>query len=236
MSALLRLCIAITALLSAQPAFLWAADAKATRPNILLILADDLGAEALGCYGGLDYRTPHLDRLAATGTCFTHAYAQPLCTPTRLQLLTGKYNQRNWIAFGIMDPKERTIGHFMREGGYRTCLAGKWQFFSYDPPDYPGAAERRGIGMKIEHAGFDAYSVWHAFHTEDKGSRYANPTVYQNGRFLEGTAGNYGEDIWVDFLADFMDRNRDRPVFACYTMALPHWPMVPTPHSKDWAD
>jgi arylsulfatase A-like enzyme len=167
---------------------------------------------------------------------FTHAYAQPLCTPTRLQLLTGKYNQRNWVAFGIMDPKEKTLGHLMQKAGYKTCLAGKWQFQSYDPPDYPGAAGRRGIGMKVADAGFDSYSVWHAFHTEDKGSRYANPTVYQNGRFLENTTGKYGEDIWVEFIADFMDRNRGQPVFACYAMALPHWPMVPTPHSSEWAD
>jgi len=208
----------------------------ATRPNILLILADDLGIEGLGAYGGLDYRTPHLDRLAATGVRFTHAFAQPLCTPTRLQLMTGKYNHRNWVAFGLMDPNEKTIGHFMRDAGYRTCIAGKWQFWSYDPPDYPGAGERRGRGMRIEDAGFDAYSVWHAFHTEAKGSRYADPTVYQNGAFRRDTAGKYGDDLWVDFIADFLDRNRDRPVFAYYPMALPHWPMVPTPASAEWSD
>lgn len=58
----------------------------AERPNVLLILADDLGVEGVGCYGGESYRTPHLDRLAREGVRFTHAYAQPLCTPTRLQL------------------------------------------------------------------------------------------------------------------------------------------------------
>jgi len=207
-----------------------------SRPNILLILADDIGIEGLGAYGGIDYRTPNLDRLAASGARFTHAYAQPLCTPTRLQLMTGKYNHRNWTAFGLMAPEEKTIGHLMREGGYTTCLAGKWQFWSYDPPDYPGAAERRGKGMRIEDAGFDAYSVWHAFHTEDKGSRYADPVIYENGAFRTDTKGKYGEDLWVDFIADFMDRSRDRPVFAYYAMALPHWPMMPTPNSEDWSD
>ncbi len=205
-------------------------------PNILFILADDLGKEGLGCYGGLDYRTPNLDRLAATGVKFTQAYAQPLCTPTRLQLMTGKYNHRNWVAFGVMDPKEKTFGHYMQSAGYKTCIAGKWQFWSYDPPDYPGAAGRRGMGQKVEDAGFDAYSVWHAFHTEDKGSRYANPKLYQKGGFVAGTEGKYGDDLWVEFIADFMDKNREQPVFAYYSMALPHWPMVPTPHSKEWAD
>jgi arylsulfatase A-like enzyme len=72
-------------------------------------MADDLGYETLGCYGGTSYRTPNLDRLARRGVRFTHAYAQPLCTPTRVQLMTGKYNFRNWKAFGILDPKEKTF-------------------------------------------------------------------------------------------------------------------------------
>src|SRR5688572_20753650 len=208
-SCLVRTSFGVMMALLALAARVQGAAAPHSRPNILLILADDLGRECLGSYGGLEYRTPHLDQLASRGMQFTHAYAQPLCTPTRLQLMTGKYNHRNWIAFGIMDPKERTIGHFMQDGGYKTCLAGKWQFHSYDPPDYPGSAGRRGIGMKVEHAGFDAYSVWHAFHTEEKGSRYANPTVYQDGRFLENTAGKYGEDIWIEYIANFLDRNRE---------------------------
>ncbi|MBM3813393.1 MAG: hypothetical protein FJW20_17355 [Acidimicrobiia bacterium] len=76
-----------------------------TRPNVLLIMADDLGYECLDCYGGTSYKTPHLDRLASQGIRFTHAYAQPLCTPTRVQLMTGQYNFRNWRAFAVMDPK-----------------------------------------------------------------------------------------------------------------------------------
>ncbi len=95
------------------------------RPNIILIMADDLGIEGLSCYGSRSYRTPNLDRLAASGLRFTHAYSQPLCTPTRLQVMTGKYNHRNWICFGILDPAEKTFGHLMSAAGYRTCIAGK---------------------------------------------------------------------------------------------------------------
>ncbi|MFP6905234.1 MAG: sulfatase-like hydrolase/transferase, partial [Verrucomicrobiota bacterium] len=69
---------------------------EARKPNIVLIMADDIGIEGFGCYGGTSYQTPHIDHLAKTGLRFTHAYSQPLCTPTRVQFMTGKYNQRNW--------------------------------------------------------------------------------------------------------------------------------------------
>src|SRR5688572_24966971 len=90
------------------------------QPNVVLIMADDLGYECLGCNGGTSYQTPHLDALAASGMRFTHAYAQPLCAPTRLQLMTGQYNFRNYEAFGILGPKEKTFGHLMQGAGYRT--------------------------------------------------------------------------------------------------------------------
>ena len=90
------------------------------KQNIILILADDLGFECLGCYGGKSYNTPNLDAMAASGTQFTHAYALPLCTPTRAQIMTGKYNFRNWKAFGILDPNEKTLGHYMQHAGYKT--------------------------------------------------------------------------------------------------------------------
>ncbi|NND98717.1 MAG: sulfatase-like hydrolase/transferase [Pirellulaceae bacterium] len=210
----------------------------ADRPNIVLIMADDVGIEGLECYGGASYKTPHLNRLAAKGVRFTHAYSQPLCTPTRVQLMTGKYNHRNWTSFGILDPKETTFGHVLKSGGYATGIFGKWQLQSYDPPDLPGANQRRGTGMHPKDAGFDEYALYHALHTEDKGSRYANPTM------LEGTAGTdgelktysqrYGEDVWVEKILDFFDRHRQQPKFVYYPMALPHWPFEPTPNSDDW--
>ncbi len=207
----------------------------AERPNIVLIMADDLGLECLQCYGGTSYQTRRLDQLAAEGLRFTHAYSQPLCTPTRVQLMTGRYNHRNWISFGILDPQAKTFGHLLRDAGYRTCITGKWQLQSYDPPDFPNAARRRGIGMKVTDAGFEEHCLFHSWHTEDKGSRYANPTYYRNGK-LEHADGKYGPDISVDFALDFMQRHRDEPMFVYYPMSLPHWPMVPTPDSEEWAD
>ncbi len=210
--------------------------APAKRPNILLIMADDVGIDGIGCYGGTSYPTPHIDALAKEGMRFTHAYSQPLCTPTRVQIMTGKYNHRNWTYFGILDPREKTFGHLMKQGGYRTCIAGKWQLQSYDPPDFPNANRRRGKGMHVDQAGFDKYSLYHAWHTEEKGSRYADPTYYRNGSLITEESGKYGPDRSVDFLLDFMRRNQKDPMFLYYPMALPHWPMMPTPDSTEWKD
>ena len=206
------------------------------KPNIVFIMADDLGIEALGSYDGTSYRTPQLDRLAAEGLRFTHAYATPLCTNTRTQVMTSRYNNRNWIAFGLLDPKAKTIGHYLTGAGYKTCIAGKWQLQSYDPPDYPGAAERRGKGMHPRDAGFDEYSLFHSLHTEDKGSRYADPTYLENGTLKKKLRDLYGPDQWVTYINDFMERHRREPFFVYYPMALPHWPVVPTPDSPEWKD
>ena len=211
---------------------------NAEKPNIILIMADDVGIEGLGCYGGASYKTPHLDKMAAGGVRFTHAYSQPLCTPTRIQLMTGKYNHRNWISFGILDPREQTFGHVLTNAGYATAIIGKWQLQSYDPPDLPGAEKRRGTGMHPKDAGFDEYALFHALHTEDKGSRYANPTMLEGTAGSEGVVrtydGGYGEDVWVDKILDFLDRHADQPSFVYYPMALPHWPFQPTPNSDGW--
>lgn len=210
-----------------------AAAAAAAKPNIVLMMADDLGYECLSCYGSTSYRTPNLDRLAGSGIRFTHAYAQPLCTPTRTQLMTGRYTYRNWKAFGVMDPKETTFGHHMGRAGYRTCITGKWQLYSYNPPDFE--PEWRGKGMTPQQSGFDEYYLWHDRHTEEKGSRYGDPTVNVNGKLQRNLTGQYGEDIFADYAMKFMERNREKPFFVYYPMALTHGPFMPTPRSKAWA-
>ena len=202
--------------------------------HIVLIMADDIGIEGFGCYGGEDYNTPNIDRLASTGLRFTHAYSQPLCTPTRLEIMTGRENHRNWKYFGILSPEEKTFGHMMQGFGYKTCIAGKWQLQSYDPPEFPNAEQRRGSGMHPKDAGFDEYSLFHSLHTEDKGSRYGNPTFLRNGQLYESLDGQYGEDLSAEFILDFMKRHQESPTFVYYPMALPHWPMVPTPISDAW--
>ncbi len=100
---------------------------SAQHPNIVLILADDFGYECVAANGGESYRTPNLDRLAAGGTRFEHCYAQPLCTPTRVQLMTGQLNVRNYVRFGFLDPNQPTFAHLLNNAGYATGIFGKWQ-------------------------------------------------------------------------------------------------------------
>ena len=146
--------------------------------------------------------------------------------------MTGKYGFRNWLAFGILDPEARTFGHWFSEAGYKTCISGKWQLRSYNPPDY--MPEWRNRGMQPEDSGFDEYFLWHTEHTEDKGSRYAKPRIQTNGAYVENTKDEYGPDLNVDYINDFMERHQEEPFFIYYPMALTHGPFNPTPDSESW--
>ncbi|MHC5001572.1 MAG: sulfatase-like hydrolase/transferase [Planctomycetota bacterium] len=192
-------------------------------PNIVLIMADDAGVEAFGCYGGLSAPTPHIDRLAAGGVRFTRCHAQPLCTPSRVKLLTGRSNVRNYVRFGILDPEERTIADVLRAAGYRTAVAGKWQLYGSGGPE-------RATGARPEDAGFDEHCLWQV---ADRGSRYWKPVIDRNGRRLATTDDDYGPDLFCEFILDFIDRAGADPFFVFYPMALVHDPFVPTPAGAD---
>ena len=187
-----------------------AALAAADKPNILFILADDIGDQAIGCYGGTSFATPNIDRLAATGVRFRHGYSFPVCHPSRVAIMTGKYPSRaGGPAWGEFDRREEAaaIGNALREAGYATAVAGKWQLATLrDEPDHP------------HRLGFDEYSLfgWH------EGPRYYQPMIYQNGRVRGDVRDRYGPDVYVEFLIDFMRRHRDKPFFAYYPAALAH--------------
>ena len=190
------------------------------RPNIVLIMADDMGYETLSSYGSEDYDTPRLDALAATGMRFTQAHSQPLCTPTRVQIMTGQYNVRNYTHFGELDPTQRTFGNDLREAGYATAIAGKWQL----------GKDRR----LLDDFGFDEYCLWWL---ERKSWRYGNVgELIQNGEVLPGENGDYGPDVLNAFVLDFITRHADQPFFVYYPMLLPHAPFVPTPRSAGSPD
>ena len=194
------------------------------RPNIVLIMADDMGYECIQANGSLDYKTPNIDALAAQGLRFEHCYSQPICTPSRVKLMTGKSNKRNYVRFGRLDRKQTTFAHILKAAGYKTCIAGKWQ-----------------LGKEIDapqHFGFEQALLWqHTRGRSDKqkhDTRYPNPKLELNGKPLDYNDGEFSSDLFVDFLGDFMEENRAQPFFVYYPMALVHCPFSPTPDSDDW--
>jgi arylsulfatase A len=189
----------------------------AERPNIVLIMADDLGYECVGANGGTSYQTPNLDKLAANGIRFENCFVQPLCTPTRTQLMTGKYNVRNYTVFGRLDPSQKTFGNFFHDAGYVTGIFGKWQLGR--DKDLP------------KHFGFDIYTLWQ--HTR-RPPRYANPGLEIQGNEVNFTNGEYGSQIFVVHALEFIEKNKDKPFLLYYPMCLTHSPFQPTPDSPDW--
>lgn len=216
--------ILLAAILLVCPAAGWAADTESRPPNIVLIMADDLGYEAIGAYGAASWSTPRLDQLAATGMRFEHAYSQPLCTPSRVQIMTGIYNIRNYTEFGVMDRSQRTFAHLLKEAGYATAIAGKWQLGR--EPDSP------------RHFGFDESLLWQhtSGRTDSEGhdTRYENPHLDRNGERIRVPKSAFGPDSVTDFVIDFMDRHRDQPFFVYFPMIFMHCPFVPVPGHPDY--
>jgi len=196
------------------------------KPNIILIMADDVSWECFSCYGAEDYKTPHLDALAKNGIRFQHCYSTPICTTSRVKLMTGKYNFRNYTHFGYLNPEEKTFAQLLKSAGYKTAIAGKWQLngLSHNAPSNQDATRP----LK---AGFDEYCLWQLTQPKSKGERFWSPVLEQNGKILtkKETHNQFGPDIMSDFLCDFMKRHKDEPYFVYYPAVLVHDPFVPTP-------
>ncbi|MCG6187364.1 sulfatase-like hydrolase/transferase [Maribellus maritimus] len=202
---------------------------KNQKPNIVLIMADDMGYETLGVNGSVEYSTPVLDRIAKKGTRFTQCYSQPLCTPSRVKIMTGKHNFRNYEYFGYLNENEKTFGHLMQEAGYKTCIVGKWQLngIVFKIPGYDDLTRPGKMG-------FEEFALWQV--TDNNGSRYANPYINTNGVAKFYGIDKYGPDIFSDYAVDFIKRNKNNPFFLYYPMVLVHSPFVPTPDSPEWLD
>lgn len=191
------------------------------RPNIILILADDMGVETVNAYGG-EYYTPNLDRMAREGLRFDNAHATPLCSPSRTRLMTGVENRRNYEAFAYLAPGQRTFGNLFKDAGYATGMVGKWQL--------SGNGFDGRIGITPEQAGFQESALWQLKSLDAKGSRYWGSTRVTNGKTRIDEEG-FGPDRDQAFALDFIERHKDRPFFLYYSMVLVHDPFVPTPSS-----
>jgi arylsulfatase A len=200
------------------------------KPNVILIMADDMGIECMNYYGNTEYQTPGIDRLASNGVRFDNCFAQPLCTPSRVKIMTGKHNFRNYEDFGWLNPDQLTFGNLMKEAGYSTSVAGKWQLngINMNNPD------NQDVNRPYQF-GFDEYCLWQLHHKRSAGERYADPLITKNGVDLPRNEDAYGPDIFSDYICDFITRNANNPFFIYYPMVLIHDPFVPTPDSPEWS-
>ena len=201
------------------------------RPNILFIMLDDLGKEWISGFGASEIKTPAIDKLISTGISFKNAYSMPQCTPTRVTLLTGQYPWRHgWVnhfdvprwGHGVrFDPNlNPSFPKMLRNAGYSTCAAGKWQINDFRlEPD------------AMVKAGFDEYCMW----TGGEGgniklseNRYWDPYIHTKSG-SKVYKNKFGEDVFTDFIIDFMKKNKDKPMMSYYPMCLPHGPLTSTP-------
>ena len=197
-----------------------------SKPNVILIMADDIGYEALSINGANDIRTPVLDSLAKNGINFKNAYSQPLCTPSRVKIMTGKPNYENYEYFTYLNPKEKTFGNLFQDNGYKTLVAGKWQLngVQFKLDDYTDLKRPYTFG-------FDSYMLWWL---AERGSRFANPVLVNNEKKIDTSIDDYGPEIVSDHIVDFINEHNNSPFFIYYPMMLVHDPFLPTPNSKDW--
>lgn len=213
-----KLWLAVGCLLILGSQFVFSKSANsATKPNIILILADDLGIGNVSCYGADHFKTPRIDALAKEGIRFTHGYAQPLCGPSRAQLLSGRYAFRTGMTGNDSGPRvtpqsEILIPSVLKPAGYATAQAGKWGQLQLQPSDF----------------GFDEYL---RFPASGRYWREQTTTYTQNGETKPLPAKTYLPDLMHDFLVDFIKRHRDQPFFAYYAMSHVHGPIVKTPDS-----
>ena len=208
--------------------------ATETHPNLVVILADDLGIECLTTYGGKSHATPNIDKLRAQGMQFSHCFSNPFCSPSRASLLTGRYPFRNGLKEVLhskrqedtyLSPEQPSFARQLKSAGYATAITGKWHVSLLHKHN------------TIKAFGFDQYQVWQIFDGEgNKRRRFWTPHINRNGTLIANEIKNrYGPDVDMEFFLDFIRHNAEekQPFFAYYATCLPHYPWEPTPDSKE---
>jgi len=219
----------------------WAADSRSgssTRPNILFILADDLGINDVSCYGQGKFQTPHIDRMAQEGMRFTNAYAgAPVCGPSRSTLMTGLntghtrvranfalaagrlgHKGKQEIRRANLLPEDVTVADHLRRAGYHTGLIGKWHLDGYDPDATP-----------VEH-GFDEFQGWLTGNEKTQGyfpvERYNGKKIVPIPANENDRRGLYETEMCTEEACDFIRRNAKEPFFLYLAFNNPHSPYV----------
>ncbi len=205
-----------------------------TKPNIVLILADDMGIECLSAYGGTSLKTPNLDKLAAQSMRFLRCFSNPYCSPSRASLLTGRYPFQNGLTTVLdtldkeeiyLRPDQPSFARQLKQTGYATQLVGKWHV----------ALEHKH--NTINEFGFDQYQTWRIFDEKgEKTTRYWTPYLIRNGTVIKDQIKErYGPDVDLELYLDFIKSSaaKQQPFLAYYSTCLPHFPWEPTPDSVD---
>ncbi|MBX6313470.1 MAG: arylsulfatase [Isosphaeraceae bacterium] len=199
-----------------------AAAAEGRKPNILFILADDLGYGDLGCYGQRQIRTPNLDRLAAEGMRFTQCYAgSTVCAPSRCCLMTGLHTGHARVrgnALVPLQPEDVTVAEVLKAAGYATGLVGKW---GLGEPGTTGVPNRQGFDE------FFGYLNQHHAHNYYPEFLWKNETKYPLAGNVEKDniatkRVQYSPDLFVREAIGFLDRHEDGPFFLYLAPTLPH--------------
>lgn len=235
----------------------------ASRPNIVFILADDLGYGSLNCYGAdkKHIRTPHIDRIADAGMRFTDAYAPAsICTPTRYSFITGQYTWRTHLKSGVVnpldpllpDPDRMTIARWLQERGYNTAMIGKWHlgYGNKTPVDLTARLSPGPLDL-----GFDYHFGVPQNHGDMWGVYVENDRVYglRSDRLQPYSRTFYGtkyagldapqrenkkvmEDLTNKSIEWLKQQNRDKPFFLYYAAVAVHHPITPSDHMRGMSD
>ena len=214
MNHVFRICVA---LLTLANAFAMADD----RPNIIIVMADDMGFSDLGCYGG-EIRTPTIDRLAVEGIRFSQFYNCALCGPSRASLMTGCYPWDVGQApgtgiFANLKQNCATVMELLKSGGYETCAVGRLDMVTaenWHAPEPIARCADRFLGSASGGAG--------NYFKEAKGTPW-----FRNGKRYDRPSGVYSTDLISEFVADFIEGSAesDKPFFIYASHYAPHWPL-----------
>jgi len=193
------------------------------KPNIIFMLSDDLGIGSVSSYGADNFKTPNIDKLAASGIRFEHCYSSPLCGPSRALLLTGRYAFRTGMTSNqtgalVKPANEIMMPTVLKQAGYVTAEVGKWSQLPLQPSDW-------GFDEYLRFQGSGKY-----WNTQPGGKSY---TV--NGKEIPLRDGEYLPDKMNDFAVDFIRRHKDQPFYLYYPLSNVHAPILRTPDSAPGA-
>jgi arylsulfatase A-like enzyme len=210
----------LPALLAALVTTFAAQTLVARSPNLVFIITDDHGYGDLFCHGNPHIKTPHIDQLARDGVELTRFYSQPVCSPTRAGLLTGRHYYRTgvtdtYIGRSMMHNDELTLAEILKNNGYATALFGKWHLGDC----YPMRPMEQGFDHALYHRGGGMVQPG-----DPPGSSYVNPILQLNGK-QQPRAGGYCTDVFTDAALAFIESNKDKPFLVWLATNAPHTPL-----------